>query len=229
VTNRHRTWGPVRNAVRAGRSRPAPAPAAGKRRATAWPKQGRAAAARQAAARRKLRAAVISVAVLILVGVGVLAFRGGSPTQGAVTNPAAFSLPALNGSGWVRLAHYRGKPVVVNFFASWCTECQAELPGFRQEAIALTGKVIFIGVNSLETGDRNFLPSLFHLAGAFAALARDAGPDGNGLHAALGGGNTMPLTAFYGAGGRLLDVERGALVPVGALKAKIARLFGVTS
>jgi thiol-disulfide isomerase/thioredoxin len=117
----------------------------------------------------------------------------------------------------------------VNFFASWCTQCQAELPGFRQEAIALKGKVVFIGVDSLETGDRNFLPSLFHLAGAFAALARDAGPDGNGLHAALGGGNTMPLTAFYSAGGRLLDVERGALVPVGALKAKIARLFGVTS
>jgi cytochrome c biogenesis protein CcmG/thiol:disulfide interchange protein DsbE len=169
------------------------------------------------------------VAVSILVAVGVLTFRGGGPTPGAVTNPAAFFLPALNGNGWVRLADYRGKPVVVNFFASWCTACQAELPGFRQEAIALKGKVNFIGVDSLETGDKNFLPSLFHLAGAFAALARDAEPDGNGLHAALGGGNTMPLTAFYGAGGRLLDVERGALVPVGALKAKIAQLFGVSS
>ena len=146
-----------------------------------------------------------------------------------MTNPAAFSLPALNGNGRVRLAHYRGKPVVVNFFASWCTACQAELPGFRQEAIALTGKVIFIGVNSLETGDRNFLPSLFHLAGAFTALARDVGPGGNGLHAALGGGNTMPLTAFYSAGGKLLDVERGALVPVSALKIKIAQLFGITN
>jgi thiol-disulfide isomerase/thioredoxin len=168
------------------------------------------------------------MAVLILVAAGVLAFRGGSRTAGAVTNPAAFSLPELNGKGWVRLAHYRGKPVVVNFFASWCTECQAELPGFTQEATTLRGKVIFIGVDSLETGDKNFLPNLFHLPGAFAALARDVGPDGNGLHAALGGGNTMPLTAFYGANGRLLDVERGALVPAGALKRKIARLFGVT-
>jgi thiol-disulfide isomerase/thioredoxin len=167
--------------------------------------------------------------VVILAAVGVLAFRGGGPAAGAVTNPAAFSLPALNGKGQVRLAHYRGKPVVVNFFASWCTECQAELPGFRQEATALKGKVTFIGVDSLETGDKNFLPSLFHLAGAFAALARDTGPDGNGLHAALGGGNTMPLTAFYGAGGRLLDVERGALVPVATLQAKIAQLYGVTS
>jgi len=169
------------------------------------------------------------VLVLILVAVGVLAFRGGRPAAGAVTNPAAFTLPALDGNGWVRLAHYRGEPVVVNFFASWCTQCQAELPGFKQEADALKGKVTFIGVDSLETGDKNFLPNLFHLAGSFAALARDVGPDGNGLHAALGGGNTMPLTAFYGADGKLLDVERGALVPVGALQAKIAQLFGITS
>ena len=129
----------------------------------------------------------------------------------------------------MRLARYRGEPVVVNFFASWCTQCQAELPGFRQEADALKGKVTFIGVDSLETGDKNFLPNLFHLAGSFAALARDVGPDGNGLHAALGGGNTMPLTAFYGADGKLLDVERGALVPVSALKIKIAQLFGITN
>jgi hypothetical protein len=39
----------------------------------------------------------------------------------------------------------------------------------------------------------------------------------------------MPLTAFYGVGGRLLDVERGALVPVAALQAKIAQLYGITS
>ena len=174
-------------------------------------------------------AAVAGVAVLILVAVGLLAFRGGNPPGDAVANPAAFSLPRLNGTGWVRLAHYRGKPVVVNFFASWCTQCQAELPGFTREASALKGKVVFIGVHSLETGDKNFLPDRFHLAGSFTALARDVGPNGNDLHAALGGGNTMPLTAFYSASGRLLAVERGALVPVSALQAKIARLFGISS
>ena len=226
---KRRAKGRVRKRFPAERSRQSPAPAAGKDRLTASSQPGRAAAARQAAARRKLRAAVIGVAVLILVAAGVLAFRGGGRTAGAVTSPAAFSLPALNGTGQVRLARYRGKPVVVNFFASWCAECQAELPGFRQEATALKGRVVFIGVDSLETGDKNFLPSLFHLAGAFTALARDVGPGGNGLHAALGGGNTMPLTAFYSAGGKLLDVERGALVPVSALKIKIAQLFGITN
>jgi thiol-disulfide isomerase/thioredoxin len=219
----------VRASLPTKRSTHSPAPAArGDRPATSY-KKSRAAAARKAAVRRTQRAAVVGVLMLILVAVGVLAFHRGSTPTGVVTNPAAFSLPTLNGNGSVRLAHYRGKPVVVNFFASWCTACQAELPGFRQEAIALKGKVIFIGVDSLETGDKNFLPNLFHLPDAFAALARDVGPDGNDLHAALGGGNTMPLTAFYSADGRLLDVERSALVPVDALKFKIAQLYGVTS
>jgi cytochrome c biogenesis protein CcmG/thiol:disulfide interchange protein DsbE len=228
VTKR-RPQGRARQDTPARRSRPNPARVARKGRPAAAYKQRRAAAARQAAARR-LRAAVIGAAVLILAVVGVLAFRGGSsPTAGVVTNPAAFSLPPLNGEGLVRLADYRGRPVVVNFFASWCTQCQAELPGFRQEAVALKGKVTFIGVDSLETGDKNFLPGLFRLAGAFAALASDVGPNGNDLHAALGGGNTMPMTAFYDADGSLLDVERGALVPVSILQAQIARLYGVTS
>jgi len=43
-----------------------------------------------------------------------------------------------------------------------------------------------------------------------------------------GSGNTMPLTAFYAADGSLLAVEGGALVPVSALKIKIAQLLGVT-
>ena len=229
MTNR-RHQGRIRQDIPAKRSRPNPAPAARKNRPAASSKRRRAAAARQAASRRRLRAAVIGAAVVILAVVGVLAFRGSSsPTPGVVTNPAAFSIPTLNGNGLVRLAAYRGKPVVVNFFASWCTQCQAELPGFRQEAVALKGKVTFIGVDSLETGDKNFLPGLFRLAGPFAALASDVGPNGNDLHAALGGGNTMPLTAFYSASGRLLDVERGALVPVSALQTKIAQLYGISS
>jgi cytochrome c biogenesis protein CcmG, thiol:disulfide interchange protein DsbE len=226
---KRRTRGRAGKRFPAGRSGPGTARAVGKDRRTASSNHGRAAAPRRAAADRNLRAVAIGVAVLILTVAGVLAFGTGSRTAGAVTNPAAFSLPALNGNGWVRLAGYHGKPVVVNFFASWCTECQAELPGFRQEATALRGKVIFIGIDSLETGDKNFLPNLFHLAGAFTALARDVGPNRNGLHAALGGGNTMPLTAFYSADGQLLDVERGALVPASTLKAKIVQLFGVTS
>lgn len=169
---------------------------------------------------------LVIAAVLVLVGVGVLAFRG-SPTRGGSTDPKAFALPALHGSGQVRLEDFRGKPTVVNFFASWCKACDAELPEFTSRAIALKGRVNFIGVDSLETGDKDLLVKRYHLDTAFTALASDVGGSANdGLHAALGGGKRMPLTAFFDAHGKLLDIETVALTH-GALDRGLNELFGI--
>ena len=44
------------------------------------------------------------------------------------------------------LAEWRGKPVVVNFWASWCAPCLDELPVLQRMAAAQRGKVEFVGV-----------------------------------------------------------------------------------
>jgi hypothetical protein len=117
------------------------------------------------------------------------------------------------------MAPYRGKPVAVNLFRFLVHRVLSRMACLRQEAIALKGKVIVIAGDLLEAG-QEFLPNLFGWPARFAALARDVRPNGGGLHAALGGGNTMPLTAFCGADGGLPAAESAALVPVGSLKAK---------
>ncbi len=191
---------------------------------------GRGATARQAAARRRTQNRLVLIAggVAVVVAVGFLAFRGSS-TGKSVTTTSAFSLPALNGPGQVSLADFRGKPTVVNFFASWCSACDRELPGFKAEADALKGKITFIGVDSLETGDKNLMPDRHHLKGSFKALAQDvAGANGSGLHDALGGGNSMPLTAFYDANGALLSVQRTALEPK-VLHDQLAALYHLSA
>jgi cytochrome c biogenesis protein CcmG, thiol:disulfide interchange protein DsbE len=62
---------------------------------------------------------------------------GGSPLLG---KPAPdFSLVDLDGHT-VRLADYRGRPVVVNFWASWCIPCRAEFALFARARRAHQGE-----------------------------------------------------------------------------------------
>ena len=65
---------------------------------------------------------------LLLLG----ACRGSTPPQ--LGRPApAFTLPSLADGSPVSLSQFRGKVVLLNFFASWCPSCRAEMP-FLQAA-----------------------------------------------------------------------------------------------
>lgn len=104
-----------------------------------------------------------------------------------------------------RLADARGRPVVVNQWASWCGPCRAEFPYFQQLARKYDSRVVFIGVNSRDSRDgaNEFLaqfPTPFeHFEDPDAEIARS-----------FRGGRAWPTTAFYTADGKLNYTHQGS-------------------
>lgn len=176
---------------------------------------------------RRTLVTVMVVGAAVLAAVAWLGFRGevtsGAPDGSA--DPVAFDLPALAGDGRVRLSDFAGEPVVVNFFASWCTACDVELPHFRAVSDELRDQVTFVGVNALETDDPFLMPERHGIT--WWPLARDIGARGADLHVALGG-RGMPITAYYSSEGELVHVDRGA-IDEATLRARMADLFGIAA
>jgi thiol-disulfide isomerase/thioredoxin len=166
--------------------------------------------------------AVVFVATILVVALQADDQGGGGS---GTTDAESFDLPALDGGGRVQLADFRGRPLVVNFFASWCTQCDAELPEFRDTARRVDGQVDFVFVNSNEDGDWRPMAERNDILDF--PLAEDiGGTRGNGLYRAVGGPGGMPITAFYDAEGNLVDIAFGALLG-GALDDQLEELYGV--
>lgn len=142
---------------------------------------------------------------------GVLTACGREPAGGSATATEALfgaTLPDLDGTAQP-LAQWRGQPVLVNFWATWCAPCVKEMPDLDAldrefPDVAFVG----IGVDSPENM-REFLKKV--PVGYTLLEARAQGLDlMRGLGSTTGG---LPFTAVIGRDGRIIRAVAGQISP----------------
>ncbi len=120
----------------------------------------------------------------------------------------------------VSLAAYVGKPIVLNFWASWCPSCVAEMSAaFRPVERELGDEITFIGMNIQD--DRVLADALLVETGVEWISAEDPAGD---LYIELGG-IAMPFTVYIAADGSVVDKHNGPLTE-GQLRQQITEAFG---
>ncbi len=128
--------------------------------------------------------------------------RGGAATRGVADvgdEAPDFTLPAL-GRDTVALSEFRGRPTVVNFWASWCNPCREEFPllaaaldEYERERLAVVG----VTYQDIESDSRMFVEEM-------DAVWPQAVDDG-GAVALSYGVRAIPLTFFIAPDGQIAD------------------------
>ena len=109
----------------------------------------------------------------------------------------------------VKLSDMKGKPVVLNFWASWCPPCKAEMPDFDEICKEYEGKVTFMmvnltdGVQETVESARNFI----HMMEYSFPVYYDTDMDASNTY----GIQSIPTTYFIDAEGNLIAYGSGAL------------------
>lgn len=190
---------------------------------------------------------IVGVVVLVLLVAGVLGGQGGGTTESGVEieDVLVLDAPEAAASGLevapkegalapdfelsdfegnrVRLSDFRGTPVYVNFWATWCIPCQRELPDMQELHDRHGDELAIIAVNRAEPLDRaqSYFNNIEDLNGdpgiSFTVNGLDPDDTLYDEYRALG----MPVSVFIDAEGKVVDVHNG-IIDLGTMEESYA-------
>ncbi|MEN6408506.1 MAG: TlpA disulfide reductase family protein [Anaerolineaceae bacterium] len=155
------------------------------------------------------------IALVAVAAIAAMLLR--TPPTVSVANPTAtvqkneapdFALQNLEGET-VRLSDYRGKAVVLNFWATWCDACVTEMPMLEEIAKKYPDQLVILALNRDEA--RSDVIAFRDDAGLTFPILLDAGGKVFDLYHGMG----LPTSVFIDSDGMIRAVQIGAFPSIG--------------
>jgi cytochrome c biogenesis protein CcmG/thiol:disulfide interchange protein DsbE len=157
------------------------------------------------------RFAIPAVAVALVAG--LIAFEALSASSSGTPKPAPPLPSAVLQAPRATLASLRGKPALINFWASWCDPCRKEAPELARLDRSLHGAANLVGVDY--TDEAGAAREFIHRYGwTFPVLA-----DPNGVYGARFKFSGLPTTVVLDSRGRIAATLRGPQTEAGLRRA----------
>lgn len=147
----------------------------------------------------------VAILIIVVAVQWITDTESDSVDAGGGTPFPAVQLTTVTGEPF-STADFGGQPTVVNFFASWCAPCRAEMPDFEEAFQEVKGDVAFVGINISEPNEEDALALIEETGITYEVLLGAA----DGLLEDVRG-LAMPTTVFVSADGMMLETHSGIL------------------
>lgn len=130
---------------------------------------------------------------------------GGAGRPSVGTSAPDFTLPSINGES-VTLSDYRGQVVLLNFWASWCPPCRAEMPSMEDLHKTMGGEDFVIIAVSIDGGGTNEVRDFIAQNGYTFEILHDK----NQIVADPYRVEAIPTSYIIDKNGTIVEISRGA-------------------
>jgi peroxiredoxin len=130
-----------------------------------------------------------------------------------------FELVSVDGDV-VHLSDFKGTPVILNFWATWCGPCRAEFPDFQRASVDNAGRLVIIGVNHTSADQADRVPDFLNDFGITFPILLDEDGEVVETYRILG----LPTTIFIDSNGVVNEVFTGPINQA-YIESKISELY----
>jgi thiol-disulfide isomerase/thioredoxin len=144
---------------------------------------------------------------------------GGKPARAELGYPAPDFTLLTPGGDKVTLSSFSGKPVLINFWATWCAPCRSEIPAFEAAHRQWKDDIRFLGVD-LQEDSTVVLPFMSEFGMTYPVVLDTYAEVGRAYRVIA-----LPTTFFINSQGVIVWIENGPLNEA-LLQTRLAELAG---